>query len=243
MNSDCRRTIEMGSRALEFVRLHPDQEPGMVTAAARLEQSVTRGKQAATVQREGIIRERTATAQKVTLCARMREIPIPHLAEIGRAASVEQPELAKIFRFRPEASTLFAFRTAARSMANAAQEHRELLVKYGLSESVLAEFVASIDQLDAAVALGTEGRAAHMGATQELKAAAVEIARAVRAMDGRIRQRFAGDPQVLGAWIGASRVLGTPRPETESEVGGTPEAGGTPETGGTPGGGEVRPVA
>ena len=51
MNSECRRIIEMGSRAQEFARTHPDPEPGMVTAAARLEQSVARGKQAATVQR------------------------------------------------------------------------------------------------------------------------------------------------------------------------------------------------
>jgi hypothetical protein len=35
---------------------------------------------------------------------------------------------------------------------------------------------------------------------------------------------------VVRSWISASRVLGTPRPETESE-------------GGTPAGGEVRPTA
>jgi hypothetical protein len=231
MNSECRRVIEMGWRALEFSNAHPDSEPGMVTAAARLEQLLARAKEAATVQREGTVRAHTATKLKRELQQLMLEVAIPHLAEVGRAAAREEPELGKVFRFRPEASTLFAFRTAARSMANAAQEHRELLVKHGLSGSVLDKFVELLDQLDEAVARGNEGRAAHMGATRELKTMWVEIGRTVRVMNGRNRQRFAEDQQVLGSWISASRVLGTPRPGTES-----------PE-GGTPGGGEVEPAA
>jgi hypothetical protein len=35
-----------------------------------------------------------------------------------------------------------------------------------------------------------------------------EIVRTVRVMDGRNRQRFADDAQLLGSWISASRVLG-----------------------------------
>jgi len=69
-----------------------------------------------------------------------------------------------------------------------------------------------------------------MGATRELKFMASEIVRAVRVMDGRNRQRFAEDGQLLGSWLSASTVLGTPRPGTEPE-------------GGTPDGGEVRPAA
>ena len=34
----------------------------------------------------------------------------------------------------------------------------------------------------------------------------------VRVMDGRNRQWFADQEQLLGSWISASRVLGTPRP-------------------------------
>jgi hypothetical protein len=37
-----------------------------------------------------------------------------------------------------------------------------------------------------------------------------EIVRAVRVMDGRNRQRFAEDGQLLGSWISASTVRGTP---------------------------------
>ena len=230
MNADSRRKIEMGTRALEFSRAHPDTEPAMATTAARLEQLLARATQTATVQRDGLVHVHAAAARKKELQRQMREVPIAHLAEVGRAAAREEHELGKTFTFRPGASTSFAFRTAARSMASSAQEHRELLAKYGLAQSVLDEFVQTLDQLDAAVALGNEGRTAHVGATRELGALATEIVRAVRVMDARNRQRFADQEQLLGSWISASTVLGSPRPGAEPE-------------GGTPAGGEVRPAA
>jgi hypothetical protein len=95
---------------------------------------------------------------------------------------------------------------------------------------VLDEFVQTLDQFDAAVALGNDGRTAHVGATRALRAVATEIVRTVRVMDGRNRQRFADQEQLLGSWISASTVLGSPRPGAEPE-------------GGTPAGGEVRPAA
>jgi hypothetical protein len=230
MNAESRRKIEMGTRALEFSRAHPDTELGTATAAARLEQLLARATATATVQRDGLIHVRAASARKQELRRRMLTVPIAHLAEVGRAAAREEHELGKTFRFKPGASTFLAFRTAARSMAAAGQTHREVLAKYGLAQSVLDEFVQTLDQFDAAVALGNDGRTAHVGATRELKAVASEIVRTVRVMDGRNRQRFADQGQLLGSWISASTVLGTPRPGAEPE-------------GGTPAGGEVRPAA
>jgi len=230
MNSHSRRRVEMGTRALEFSRAHSDTEPGTATAVARLEQLLARANQAATAQRNGLIQVRAASARKQELRRQMLAVPIAHLAEVGRAAAREEHELGKAFRFRPDASTYFAFRTAARGMANAAQAHREVLVKYGLSQPVLDEFVQMLDQLDEAVVLGYEGRAAHIGATRELRSVSTEIFRTVRVMDGRNRQRFAEDGQLLGSWISASTVLGTRGRGTES-------GGETPE------GGEVRPAA
>jgi hypothetical protein len=230
MNADSRRKIEMGTRALEFSRAHPDTEPGTATAVNRLEQLVARAEDTATAQRDGLIHVRAASARKEELRRAMLAVPIAHLAEVGRAAAREEHELGKTFRFKPGASTFLAFRTAARSMASSAQTHREVLAKYGLAQSVLDQFVQMLDQFDAAVALGIEGRTAHVGAPRELKAVASEIVRTVRVMDGRNRQRFAEEGQLLGSWISASTVLGTPRAGTELE-------------GGTPAGGEVRPAA
>ena len=231
MNRESRRKIEMGTRALEFSRAHPDSEPGTATAVARLEQLLARATETATVQRDGIIHVRAAAARKEELRRQMRDVPIAHLAEVGRAAAREEHELGKTFTFKPGASTFLAFRTAARSMASSAQTHRELLVKYGLSQSVLDEFVQTLDQFDAAVALGNDGRTAHVGATRELRSVATEIVRTVRVMDGRNRQRFADQEQLLGSWISASTVLGKPGRTVAEPEGGPPAAG------------EVRPAA
>ena len=144
MDADSRRKIEMGVRALEFSLAHPDTEPAMAATVARLEQLLARAKEAATVQRDGFVRVHAAAARKQELRRQMRAGPIAHLAEVGRAAAREDHELGKTFSFKPGADTSFAFRTAARSMAAAAQEHRELLGKYGLSQSVLDQFIVTV---------------------------------------------------------------------------------------------------
>ncbi len=68
-----------------------------------------------------------------------------------------------------------------------------------------------LDQFDEATVLGHPGRTARTGATRELQTLATEIARTVRVMDGLNRHRFRDDSQLLGSWLNASTVLGTPR--------------------------------
>jgi hypothetical protein len=229
----------MGVRVLNFSDTHPDTDAGFVVSVGRLKLLVGRADQIATAQRDGQIDSRAASARKDDLRRAMLSRPIAHLAGVGALAAREQHELGSTFRFKPGASTFLAFRTAARSMAAAAQTHREVLMKYGLSESVLEEFGRMLDEFDAAVTLGNDGRTTHTGATRELNAVASEIAQIVQVMDARNRQRFQGDGQLLGSWISASTVLGSPR-----GVSGAAEtlAPAVPE-GGAPVGEDVRPAA
>ena len=175
---------------------------------------------------------RAASAHKRELRRTMLSVHIAHLAQVGREASQEDHELANTFRFRPVSNTYMAFRTAARDMAVEAERHREVLVRHGLAASVLEEFVRLLDQFDAAIALSNSGRTTHMGATSELNAVAAGIVRAVRLMDARNRQRFAGEPQLLAAWVAASTVLRVPSRGSEAGPGGTPGPAG-----------DVRPAA
>ena len=221
----------MGRRALEFCVAHPDTEPGTATVVTRLEQLVARAEDTATAQRNGLLQVGAASERKRELRRSMRAGPIAHLSQVGRAAAREEHELGNAFRSsKPGSNTYLSFGTAARSMAAAAEAGKEVLLRHGLSQPVLDEFAGMLEQYDAAVALGNEGRTAHVGATRELRGAGREIARTVRVMDARNRQRFAGDGQLLGSWISASTVLGVPRPGSEPEEG-------------TPAGGEVRPAA
>jgi hypothetical protein len=73
MNAKSRRRIEMGTRALEFSRAHPDESPGYAAALTRLEERLDRAEALAGLQREGTLRVRASTARKQSsACPRRR---------------------------------------------------------------------------------------------------------------------------------------------------------------------------
>ena len=174
----------MGTRALDFSRAHPDASPGYAAAVTRLEALLARADQVAGQQREGQLEVRAATARKKELKRSMQQAHLSHLAQVAKVAAREVPELAQKLVLRPRTRTYLAFRTAARGMAAEAQSQKEVLVKHGLVETVLDNLVQALDQFDAAVESGAEGRRAHVGASAELTAVADEVFQIVE-RDGR----------------------------------------------------------
>ena len=210
MKRRSRNVLQMGKSADEFSVAHPDTDAGYIIAAGQLTQLVEKGYGLIAVQREGLIDDHAGVARRQQLRRDMRG-PIAHMAEVGKQAARDQHELGKTFTFKPSSSTYLAHRAAAGTMAAAAQTHKDLLIKHGLSESVLAQFVQMLDEYDTAVSLHTTGRTAHVAATKNLDGIVTEITRVVRVMDARNRQRFQNDGQLLNSWISVSTVLGTPR--------------------------------
>ena len=232
MNAKTRRRIEMGTRALNFSRAHPDASPGYAAALSRLEERLTRAEELAAQQRQGIMEVRAATARKFDLRRTMRRTHLVHLASVADVAAKEVPELTQKFVLAPEGTPYLAFRTAARGIEGEAQNRKELLVKHGLVDAVLDSLSASLDQFDLAVEQGTEGRRAHVGASAELDAVADEVVQVVKLMNGLNRFRFADDSESLAAWESVSNVFGPPR-----------VAGLKPEPLPQSGGGEIEPAA
>jgi hypothetical protein len=143
------------------------------------------------------------------------------------------------FRHKPNTKNDLAYRTALGSMVTAAQTHRDLLVEHGLAVPMLDQLVQLVEQYDAAVTLANEGRAAHVAATLRLERLGTEIVRTVRLMNGRNRQRFQHEAKILGEWISASTVRGTPsRTPDEPETPAPAADAGTPNSGT-----DVRPAA
>ena len=237
MTAVTRRIYDMCVRVVNWALAHPDDEPGFLVLLAQLQALVVRMGDLVTAQRNGLIDSRASSSRKQELRSEMLTMAIAHLAQIGALAAREIHELGTAFRSRPAARSQVAFHSAGRAMLETAQTHREVLVKHGLSESVLLEFERMLDQYDAALRLGAEGRMRHTAATRELVTLTKEAGRLVRAMDARIRIRYRNDLPALEQWVSARAVLGTPRPVDE---GTEPPV----EGGGTPGaGGEVRPAA
>lgn len=236
MNAKSRRKVEMGRRALEFSRAHPDASPGYAAAVARLEDRLGRAEQLATQQREGLATVHAATKRKSELRRKLKRAQLSHLMRVGEAAASEAPDLAEKLVVTRAASTYLAFQTMAHSMAAEAQGRKELLVKHGLTDTVLDSLMQALAQFDEALTQGTEGRRAHVGASAELDTVADEIVHVVRLMDGLNRYRFENDPESLAAWESASNVVATPHPAEDKPESGTPAT--PPQSGG-----EVRPAA
>jgi hypothetical protein len=233
MDGLTRRALEMGGRVVKLKLPQPDGDAGYALAAAKVEELVARGTVAAAEQLDGLIDRHAASVEKENLRREILAGPVAHLATVGKVAKREQHELGSLFRFKPEASSLLAVRTAAGNMLANAETHREVLVKYGLSVPVLERFGRLLQQFDAAVAMGDAGRARHIGATQELHTIAAEIVRTVRVMDGSNRRRFKNDPNLLAAWINASTIVRAPQvSDGQDGTGGTASPAG-----------DVRPAA
>jgi hypothetical protein len=227
MNAKSRKKIEMGARALDFSQAHPDPSPGYAAALARLEDRLDRAEGLASQQRDGMIQSRSATARKRELRRTMKEAHLGHLASVAKVASEEVPELAQKFVLPKSTNSYKAFRTAARGMEAEAQSRKELLVKHGLSETVLQALTQALDEFDAMVEQGSQGRVSHVGASFELGDVADEVVQVVKVMNGLNRYRFAGDGELLASWEAASNVFPISRP-TEAKP---------------PASGEVRPAA
>jgi hypothetical protein len=234
-----RRVLEMVARVVNFILARPDTDVGQQVSASRLGEVLKEMQEMATLQRAGVIDVRTSTNEKRRLRREMLAGPIVHLAEVGRLAAREHPELLHKLRYAPSKHNYLAHQTAARSMQAEAEANKEVLGQYGLSEGVLEVFGDLLDQFDATVKLGSDGRAKHTSATKRLRALGVEAGQIVRAMDARNRYRFKNDAQALGEWIAASTILGKATGMGSSGPVADPvEEGKTPEAGG-----DVRPAA
>jgi hypothetical protein len=234
----------MGSASDEFSVAHPDTDAGYIVSANRLTQLVEQGRGLAATQREGRIEARAAVSDKRALRRAMMAGPIAHLAGVGTFAAKENSGLGLSFVFSPSTKTAAAFRTAAGSMAAAAHTHKELLITYGLSESVLDLFVQLLDKYDSAVSRAASARATQKAATKSLKEVATEIRRTVRVMDARNRLRFQNDRELLEQWISVSRVSRLPRVSSLGDTQSRNQDSGLPGGGSTsPTGSDVKPAA
>ncbi len=210
MNAVVRRMFEMVARVVNFSDAQPDTDPGHTVSVERLKVVKAQMEEIAAMQRTGLIEVHTGATEKRRIRREMLAGPIAHLAEIGKLARRDHPDLVNKFRYKPSGDTYVAHRTASQSMLAEAQAHKEVLAQYGLSDAVLEVFAQLQDQFDAAVKAGSDGRATHTGATSALEVLALEAGRIVRAMDARNRWRFRSDGQVLGAWVNASTVGARP---------------------------------
>jgi hypothetical protein len=213
MNRRTQSRLEMGARALEFSRAHPDDSPGYATALKELEEQLARSNQLAEEQEAGTVEVRAASARKRALQRLIRRSQLVHLARVARRATKEVPEVAKRFDLPRLPKRYLPFKNVAHAMLLEAQQQKELLVRHGLVEGVVDGLRQSLDEFDQVVGRGAEGRRLHIGAAANLDVVADEVVQIVRVIDGLNRFRFADQPDLLAAWAAASNVIEPRRTE------------------------------
>jgi len=201
----------MAARALSFSQKHMDRSAGYLAALARLAERLEKADQAALKQRTGMLQVRAATAQKRYLRRSLRRGHLAHIIRVARMARREEPELAEKFVLQRGTIPFQAFLTAARLIATEAQRHRDLLVRYGMVESVLEGLLQALEQFDVAIDQELEGRRMHVGARAELDQLGDEAVGIVRILDALNRLRFEHDAEALAAWLSASNVIAPSR--------------------------------
>ncbi len=214
-----RRKLEMGSRVLEFARLHQDTSPAFVAAVARLQERLARADDLDREFMDGRSAVHVATARKAELRRRILRVHLRHLSSVAQVASVEEPELARKFVIPRGTTTYRAFQTAASGLAAEAESRKELLLKHGLAEEVLSGLQVALDEFETAVEQGAAGRLTHIGATAELITVDEDVVQIVKVMTGLIHVRFASQPEVLVEWESASNIVAAPKPEEKPDTG------------------------
>jgi hypothetical protein len=206
MNTYVRLKVTMAGRVRDFLRVNPFGYEPADQVAARFAEKVSRAEALLTQQQAGQVARRTGTRYRQGLKRQMVEQPLRHLVKIARAVAGEHPELAGAIPQLVLGRSEKAFQASVRAIAQEAQAHREQYLQHGLSEGSLEELGQMLQAYDQAVSDANAGRRAHTGARAELQTLAHELMELVEQLDGIIRYRHRGQPELLGAWDSARNV-------------------------------------
>ena len=219
MQARLRRRLEMAVRVRDFLRAHQAVGVAEGAALARLEELVQRAEVLAAQQRAGIIATRAATEMRVAVRRALRSKLLLYLSAVGGLAASENAELGAQFRL-PQGGSNQAFVTMARGMLDKATVHKDLLVKRGMSETLLTDLAAAIEGFDKTLEATRAGRSDHVGASADLRAVMAEVSVQVKVLDGVVRYRFSDNAELMGAWASAHNVVGPVRSRAEPQAGG-----------------------
>jgi len=237
MDAKVRRQVATGTGSRDFGRSHPVNTPEFTLIMGELDELLARVQVVAERQRDGFIDKHTGSVRRRDLERQIRRLHLPHIQRAGQSAAPDDPELVEAFPRRPATTSLLAFRTMAGGVAAAAEEHKDVMAKRGLSVDVLEDLKQSLKEFDAAAELGNRGRAAHLEASAELRVIGSEIIRRVRLLDAINRLHFRQDPSILAAWASVSKVQASPKTSANGEEGAPPAPDGPA------GPSDVRPAA
>lgn len=219
MQTNVRLRLDMGGRAAEFCRTHPDPDPAAAQVASRLFDLNTRAEALALQQRTGQVVASAAVIDKADLRV-VIEDDLGALIGIAKIAAKEHPDLA-VHRRMPSPKTNEAtFLTIVRVAVSEARAAFDLLAPFGLTDQLLESLASGIEAYEAALVRQRNALTSQVGAGAELTVIASDIVAVVKNLDALYRVRFRKDPELMAAWKSARNVA-WPNPATPPAPGST----------------------
>ena len=211
MNTKVRRKLDMVARAREFVRAHVTTDPTFGSVLTRLEELFGRAESIIGRQIEGRSAARGARARRLVLRSTLHAQLVHYLVAIAAVATKDQADVAARFHLPATNTTNAAFLAAVRALLVAGEGQHDLLVKAGMSPTLLDELTKMVADFETASEAARTARRDHIGARIDLDLITTEMVEQVNLLDGIVRYRFGNDAEVMGEWKAARIILGQRR--------------------------------
>jgi hypothetical protein len=244
MDAKARGHHDLATEVQKFRAQVPDRTAGETAAGADLDATVTAMDDASSRQLSAIADRHNSTATKQALRTDI-EADLRHLNRVGQRVRKEVPDTELKIGLASRTLSFTAFVHRARAVHANAVANQELLVKFGLSETVLTELGERLDRLQQAIDQGQDARQAHVTASAGLDELDRKVVRIVWILDSLYRARFRDDPVMLSKWESATRRFRTHARARSSAPDGTAPDGTAPDSTppNPPSGTDVRPAA
>jgi hypothetical protein len=218
MDRQVRVKLAMATSVGAFSRAHPSTDGSYVAVVDRLDGVIVRIEKLAEQQAGGQASTQSAAARRADIRRQLQMGLLRHLVTTAAHADTEAPGIAEKFPTPNCNATHAVYRARAGDLLNQARRHQELLVRHGLSETLLDDLEATLAEFDASLRESDDGKQTHVAARAEMKALCDEITRLVGILDGFNRYRFHNQPQLIVAWESAKHVAAAPQPKREEDA-------------------------
>jgi hypothetical protein len=206
----------MATSVRTFSRAHPSADGSYTLVLDRLDGTITRIEGLAKQQEGGFVSKHAAAFKRADLRRRLHTGLLRHVVTAAEDAGSEVSGMGEKFRIPNGNATHAAFRAGASELLDQARANLDLLMKHGLSASLVDDLDAAVKEFDASIQETDDGKQSHVAARAEMRALTEEIMRIVGILDGFNRNRFHHDPELIVAWESAKHVVTGPQPK-ESE--------------------------
>ena len=209
----------MAASVRTFSRAHPSSDPGYLLVLDRLDGTITRIQELAKQQEGGYAARHSAAVRRNELRRRLQMGLLKHLVTTAEDIGSDIAAVREMFRIPDWNATHIAFRTSISEMLNQARAHHQLLLRHGLSATLVNELDVAVKEFDASLQETDDGKQSHVAARAEMKTLGREIMRLVGMLDGFNRSRFHRDPELIVAWKSAKHMVAEPQPKEARQTG------------------------